>query len=82
MPTPATTIQETKNRALRALNEADALVDWQKVTDEIFYQSGTIPGWTLPVSATVNPDVVAEYIFLGPNNGNYVYLEYVKGVRE
>ena len=75
-------IQETKNRALRALNEADALVDWQKVTDEIFYQSGTIPGWTLPVSATVNPDVVAEYIFLGPNNGNYVYLEYVKGVRE
>ena len=75
-------IQETKNKALRALNEADALDNWQKVTDEIFYQSGTIPGWTLPVSATVNPDVVAEYIFLGPNNGNYVYLEYVKGVRE
>ena len=25
---------------------------------------------------------VSEYIFLGPNNGNYVYLEYVKGVRE
>ena len=75
-------IQETKNLALRALNEADALDNWQKVTDEIFYQSGTIPGWTLPVSATVNPDVVAEYIFLGPNNGNYVYLEYVKGVRE
>ena len=75
-------IQETKNKALRALNEVDALGNWQKVTDEIFYQSGTIPGWTLPVSATVNPDVVAEYIFLGPNNGNYVYLEYVKGVRE
>ena len=75
-------IQEHKNKALRALNEADAVEDWQKVTDEIFYQSGTIPGWTLPVSAVVNPDVVAEYIFLGPNNGNYVYLEYVKGVRE
>ena len=75
-------IQETKNKALRALNEADALDNWQKVTDEIFYQSGTIPGWTLPVSATVNPDVIAEYIFLGPNNGNYVYLEYIKGVRE
>ena len=28
-----------------------------------------------------DPDVVSEYIFLGPNNGNYVYLEYVKGVR-
>ena len=75
-------IQETKNRALRALNEADATDDWQKVTDEVFYQSGTIPGWTLPASAVVNPDVVAEYIFLGPNNGSYIYLEYVKGVRE
>jgi ABC-type transport system substrate-binding protein len=75
-------IQETKNRALRSLNEADAVADWQRVADEIFYQVGTIPGWSLPVSATVDPDVVAEYIFLGPNNGNYVYLEYVKGVRE
>ena len=75
-------IQENKNRALRALNEADATADWQKVSDEIFYEAATIPGWTLPVSATVDPDVVAEYIFLGPNNGNYVYLEYVKGVRE
>ena len=75
-------IQENKNKALRALNEADATADWQKVSDEIFYEVGTIPGWTLPVSAVVDPDVVAEYIFLGPNNGNYVYLEYVKGVRE
>ena len=75
-------IQENKNKALRALNEADATADWQKVSDEIFYEAGTIPGWTLPVSAVVDPDVVAEYIFLGPNNGNYVYLEYVKGVRE
>ena len=75
-------IQENKNKALRALNEADATADWQKVSDEIFYNAGTIPGWTLPVSAVVDPDVVAEYIFLGPNNGNYVYLEHVKGVRE
>ena len=75
-------IQENKNKALRALNEADATTDWQKVSDEIFYAAGTIPGWTLPVSAVVDPDVVAEYIFLGPNNGNYVYLEHVKGVRE
>ena len=75
-------IQVNKNKALRALNEADATADWQKVSDELFYEVTTIPGWTLPVSATVNPDVVAEYIFLGPNNGNYIYLEYVKGVRE
>ena len=75
-------IQEWKNQALRALNEADATDIWQKVSDQIFYDVGTIPGWTLPVSAVVDPDVVAEYIFLGPNNGNYVYLEYAKGVRE
>ncbi len=75
-------IQEWKNQALRALNEDDATDTWQKVSDQIFYDVATIPGWTLPVSATVDPDVVAEYIFLGPNNGNYVYLEYVKGVRE
>ena len=75
-------IQEWKNQALRSLNEADATETWQKVSDQIFYDVATIPGWTLPVSATVDPNVVAEYIFLGPNNGNYVYLEYVKGVRE
>ena len=75
-------IQENKNKALRALNEADATADWQKVSDELFYEVTTIPGWTLPVSATVNPDVVDDYVFLGPNNGNYVYFEYVKGVRE
>ena len=75
-------IQVNKNKALRALNEADATADWQKVSDELFYEVTTIPGWTLPVSATVNPDVVAEYIFLGPNNGHYIHLEYVKGQRE
>ena len=75
-------IQENKNKALRALNEADATTDWQKVSDEIFYEVGTIPGWTMPISATIDPDVVAEYIFLGPNQGSFVYLEYVKGVRE
>jgi ABC-type transport system substrate-binding protein len=75
-------IQENKNKALRALNEADATADWQKVSDEIYSQVGTIPGWTLPASATVNPDVVADYVFLGPNNGSYAYLEYIKGVRE
>ena len=75
-------IQVNKNKALRALNESDATADWQKVSDELFYQVTTIPGWTLPVSATVNPDVVAEYIFLGPNNGHYIHLEYVKGQRE
>ena len=76
------TIQENKNKALRALNEADATADWQKVSDEVFYAVGTIPGWTLPATATIDPDVVAEYIFLGPNNGSYAYLEYVKGVGE
>ena len=75
-------IQEHKNKALRALNEADATTDWQKVSNELFYEVATIPGWTMPISATIDPDVVAEYIFLGPNQGSFIYLEYVKGVRE
>ena len=75
-------IQENKNKALRALKEADATTDWQKVSDEIFYEAGTIPGWTMPITATIDPNVVAEYVFLGPNQGSFIYLEYVKGVRE
>ena len=75
-------IQEWKNQALRSLNEADAEGLWQNVSDQIFNDVATIPGWTMPISATVDPDVVAEYVFLGPNQGSYIYLEYVKGVRE
>ena len=75
-------IQVNKNNALRALNEADATGHWQKVSDELYNEVGTIPGWTLPVSATIDPEVVAEYVFLGHNQGSYIYLEYVKGVRE
>lgn len=75
-------IQNYKEQALRALNESDATHLWQKVSDEIYEQVGVIPGWTLPISATIDPDVVAEYVFLGPNNGTFIYLEYVKGVRE
>ncbi len=75
-------IQVNKNNALRALNEADATGHWQKVSDELYNEVGTIPGWTLPVSATIDPEVVAEYVFLGHNQGSYVYLEYVKGVRK
>ena len=75
-------IQNWKEQALRALNEADATENWQKVSNEIYDQVGVIPGWTLPISATVDPNVVSEYVFLGPNNGTFIYLEYVKGVRE
>ena len=75
-------IQNYKEQALRALNESDATHLWQKVSDEIYEQVGVIPGWTLPISATIDPDIVAEYVFLGPNNGTFIYLEYVKGVRE
>ena len=64
------------------MNESDATHLWQKVSDEIYEQVGVIPGWTLPISATIDPDIVAEYVFLGPNNGTFIYLEYVKGVRE
>ena len=58
---------------------------WEEKWDELY---GYDPErakellWTLPASAVVDPNVVAEYIFLGPNNGSYIYLEYVRGVRE
>ena len=75
-------VQENKNLALRTSNASEAAALWQKVADEIFYRVGTIPGWTLSASAVGDPEVVSEYSFLGPNNGSYIYLEYVKGVRE
>ena len=73
-------IRENKDKALHAVNEVDAAERWQAIADELFYQSATIPGWTLRANAVIDPDVVDEYVFLGPNNGNYIYLEYVKGV--
>lgn len=75
-------IQENKNLALRATNASRATALWQNVADEIFYEVGTIPGWTLSAHAVVDPDIVDEYSFLGPNHGTYIYLEYVKGVRK
>ncbi len=74
-------IQLWRDRALQARNHASAAANWQGIADELYYQSATIPGWTLPAHAVVHPRVVSDYTFLGPNNGTYIYLEYAQGVR-
>ena len=75
-------ITEKKALALASLSQSDADALWVDVSDEIFYEVGTMPGWSLPVNAVVDPNVVQEYVFLGPNGGNYISLEFAKGVRE
>jgi ABC-type transport system substrate-binding protein len=75
-------ITEKRNRALNSLdvNEANGL--WLEILNEVFYNHGGVPLFSLPVQAVIDPEVVAEYVFLGPLGGQYISLEYVKGVRE
>jgi ABC-type transport system substrate-binding protein len=75
-------ITQKRDRALNSLdvNEANGL--WLEILDEVFYNHGGVPLFSLPVQAVIDPDVVAEYVFLGPLGGQYISLEYVKGVRE
>ena len=76
------TITAKKAVALASLDQSTADKIWEEVSDEIFYEVATIPGWVLPANAVIDPAVVEHYAFLGPNNGSYIYLEYAKGVRE
>jgi hypothetical protein len=47
----------------------------------LYYGVHTMPLFTLPVQAIYDPEVIAEYIFLGPPGGSYNNLENIKGVR-
>ena len=76
----SSSVEGNINRAINATNAATAATHWQSVSDELFHQAATIPGWVLPAEAVVYPRVVSEYAFLGPNHGTYIYLEYAKGV--
>jgi ABC-type transport system substrate-binding protein len=59
--------------------ERDRLL--REMGNEMFEQISNIPIAQFPLEVAVNPDVVKEYTFFGPVWGNYVSLEYVKGVR-
>ncbi|MFQ6029678.1 MAG: ABC transporter substrate-binding protein [Dehalococcoidia bacterium] len=80
---PATdTIQATKDIALNSIDRDAANVLWQEVADELFDEVHTMPLFTLPVQAIVDPEVVSQYVWLGVPGGNYTALEYVKAVRK
>lgn len=76
------TLTANRDKALFATSAEEQAMFWQLTADEVFYQVGGVPLVTLKAEAVINPDVVEEYVFLGPNHGVFAYLEYVIGVRE
>jgi peptide/nickel transport system substrate-binding protein len=74
-------ITEARDKALNSTRFEDQIQYWQQISDEVFYEVATLPLFALPVQAVIDPEVVAEYAFLGPYGGQYTALEYVKGAR-
>ena len=72
--------QNTFN-ALNSLNFEEQLGHWHAVSDELFYEVASIPLHTLSVQVVIDPEVVEEYIYLGPYGGQFTDLEHIKGVR-
>ncbi len=72
--------QNTYN-ALNSLNFEEQLGHWHAVSDELFYEVASIPLHTLSVQVVIDPEVVEEYIYLGPYGGQFTDLEHIKGAR-
>ncbi len=68
--------------ALNSLDIEEQNKRWHAVTDEIFSEVGTIPLLSLSVQVVIDPEVVAEYTYLGPYGGQFTDLEHIKGVRK
>ncbi|MCH8963099.1 MAG: ABC transporter permease, partial [Bacteroidetes bacterium] len=80
---PATDgITENKNKALETQDPAEAARLWKAVADELYFDVHTMPLFTLPVQAIIDPEVISEYVFLGPPGGSYNNFENIKGVRK
>ena len=75
-------ITENKNKALNTTDPAEAAGLWKAVADELFFEVYTIPLFTLPVQAIIDPEIISEYVFLGPPGGSYNNFENIKGVRK
>ena len=75
------TVWENTYKALNSLTFEEQLVYWHAVSDELFYEVATIPLHTLSVQVVIDPEVVEEYIYLGPYGGQFTDLEHIKGVR-
>ena len=76
------TITENKNKALGTTDSALAAKLWKEVADELYFDVHTMPLFTLPVQAIIDPEIISEYVFLGPPGGSYNNFENIKGVRK
>ena len=75
------TAWENTHKALNSLNFEEQLEHWHAVSDELFYEVASIPLHTLSVQVVIDPEVVEEYIYLGPYGGQFTDLEHIRGVR-
>lgn len=75
------TVWQNTFNALNSLDFDEQLGHWHAVSDELFYEVATIPLHTLSVQVVIDPEVVAEYIYLGPYGGQFTDLEHITGVR-
>ena len=75
------TVWQNTFNALNSLNFEEQLGHWHAVSDELFYEVASIPLHTLSVQVVIDPEVVEEYIYLGPYGGQFTDLEHIKGVR-
>ena len=75
------TAWENTYNALNSLNFEEQLGHWHAVSDELFYEVASIPLHTLSVQVVIDPEVVEEYVYLGPYGGQFTDLEHIKGVR-
>ena len=76
------TITANKNKALGTTDSAEAAKLWKAVADELYFEVHTMPLFTLPVQAIIDPEIIADYVFLGPPGGSYNNFENIKGVRK
>jgi ABC-type transport system substrate-binding protein len=76
------TVWQNTYNALNSLDFDEQLGYWHAVSDELFYDVVSIPLHTLSVQVVIDPEVVEEYIYLGPYGGQFTDLEHIKGVRE
>jgi len=76
------TITANKNKALGTTHSAEAAKLWKAAADELYFEVHTMPLFTLPVQAIIDPEIIADYVFLGPPGGSYNNFENIKGVRK
>ena len=75
------TVTENVVAALNSTDIDEQNKRWQAVSDEVFYNAGTIPLFSFNVQTVYDPEVVAEYAYLGNYGGQFTAMEYIKGVR-